>query len=185
MNLKQQLTQSYTLNEPALKKKSTKKLKPIDQNVITLKENYPDLLEMSCIETLVTHVLDKTGTRYRNVTMSDADDFMSNSALMIPVDYDYTMDSFGGNFNDAPFLIPMIEDYTIAKMQSEQGVHSLIVDNDVREKPGVTSTGKKPPTVSKRAPFGDMTNIEGIREKDATAAYDNFMQDSMAAWNLA
>ncbi len=100
----------------------------------------------------MVHLLDKTGSRYRNVTMSEADDF-SNTTL-IPVEYDYTIDMFGGMPSDPVFLMPQIDDYTLAL-------------EDLSERPGITSTGRKPAHSVARAPFGDLTNIEKVRDEQS------------------
>ena len=143
-----QLSHTYTLQDPVKKKKTVKSVKPVDQDALYLKEQFPDLMDISCVENMV-HVLDKTGSRYRNVTMSEAEDF-SNTTL-IPVDYDYTLDMFGGGPSDGPFLMPQIDDYTLAL-------------GDLSERPGVTSTSRKPAALA-RAPFGDLTNIEKVRDE--------------------
>ncbi len=157
VNLKLQLSQTYTLHEPAKKNKIVSVVKPVDQDVLHLKQQFPDLMDISCVENMM-HLLDKPENRCKKITMSEADDF-SNTTL-IPLDYDYTLDMFGGEGTDSLFLMPQIDDYTLAL-------------GEISGPPGVTSTVRKPDAVS-RAPFGNLTNIEKVRNEQSIQEFPDF-----------
>lgn len=114
--------------------------------------------------------MDRSDAHQRNITLADTDDFL-NASTMIPIEHDYTMDSFGGlNPEDSRFLL---EDMTMARMETAgKGVESMI---DQFIPPGVTSTVQKPMNPpSPRVPFGDLSNMQELaRYQEPTRVGDN------------
>lgn len=168
VNLKVQISRSYTLMEPkkTLKPKTPKKVKALDKDAIEIQQNFPDIMNVSSIESMV-FAIDKSDMHQKSITMLE-DDFINQSAL-IPIDFDYTVDQFGpATKDDSNFLMPMIDDYTIARMEGDRQIESIIEQQEIR--PGVTSTDKKSEKYKERMPFGDLSNLphEKAREEMTT-----------------
>lgn len=160
--------------EQTIKQKKTK-LKPTEKDVFALNENFPDLLDVSSIEGMM-HVMDKTkqDTNYRNITLADDD---LNPSALIHIDYDFTMDSFGGGrLSDGPFIAPNIDDYTLIRMDMENKLDSLV--ENTGDKPSLTSTVRKPAGEPVRAAFGNLTNVELGREEQVSMSQQN-MRDTL------
>jgi hypothetical protein len=178
VNLKTQISRVYIMSEPKKRTKRPIKVDNIDKSAITLKENFPDMMDISSIESMI-FAMDKTtaALRYRNVTMIDTDDIIDRSEL-IPIEHDYTMDSFGGaNFlNVTDFAMPVIDDYTIAKSEAaeERELQSMLEDG-LPTMPTVTSTVRKPDQLTNRIPFTDMSNVvpEKMRDENTLIGAQN------------
>lgn len=111
--LKDQIKKSYFhIETKKLRSKTPKKLKTSDKAAITLPENYPDLNNMTSLDTMVK-CLNKTVStvHYKSITLADSDDVINNSTT-IPIDYDFDMDMFGKSAGT--FLMPQVDDYSIA-----------------------------------------------------------------------
>ena len=159
VNLKLQISRSYTLIDPKknLKSKTQKRVKPSEKAAIEIEQNFPDLMNLTSIESMM-FAIDKSEMHQKSITMIDDQSDFVNRSSMIPIDFDYTMDQFGpASKDESNFLLPMIEDYTIARMENDKQVESLI--DYVQDRPGVTSTGRKPERPSGRLPFTDLSNL--------------------------
>lgn len=170
VGLKVQISRSYCLSMPSktLQAKASKKAKPSEE-IITIDQNLPNILDITSIDSMV-FAMDKSDANQRNITLADTDDFL-NASTMIPIEHDYTMDSFGGlNPEDSRFLF---EDATMARMEmAGKDVESMI---DQFIPPGVTSTVQKPLIPpSPRAPFGDLSNMQELaRYQEPTMIGEN------------
>jgi len=183
VNLKNELSRSYTLTGPKQRAKAPKKVDVIDKSAITLKENIPDMMDISSIDSMI-FVMDNltAAQRHRNCTMLDTDDLLHESEL-IPIDYDYTMDSFG--ITDVGFAMPIIDDYTMAKLDAEEkAVQSLLEDRLTTMPQAVTSTIRKPDhhhQASTRIPFSDVSNIpELMRDEESLIGLQHNIQTTIA-----
>lgn len=158
-HLRIQISRSYTLIEPKRAKatKIVKKMKETDKSAITLVETFPDIMNMSSIESMV-QVMDNTVLAYqhKNITLPDTDDFINRSAL-IPVDNDFIIESEFGEADQNMFAMPMVDDYTLARMEHDEHVDTMLEISGI-PKPAVTSTVLKPAGKS-RVPFADITDI--------------------------
>ena len=82
----------------------SRKVKAVDKSAITLKENFPEMLDLDSVESILLDKVSKQ-IRLKSITLEESEDFV-NASTMIPVEYDYTMDSFG----DAPSYMPLVEE---------------------------------------------------------------------------
>jgi len=135
MLLKTQIFHSNVILSSKQTLKTSKKSKVSNRSSITLKENFPEMLNYSSIESMV---FNKPDVSYLSkITLND--DFIDASTI-IPVEYNYQMDSFGFD-----------------QYQHHQDMEKTINGEILIAKPSYTSTAQK--AESTRVPFRDVTNL--------------------------